>query len=155
VAVEIERKFLVSSPDAMPDASEVRQIAQGYLAVTEDTEVRVRRLGEGAFLTVKRGHGEVRREEEIELSAEQFDALWPLTEESRLEKRRHYVEHDGLKFEVDVFGGDLKGLVVAEVEFPSEEKSSRFGPPEWLGDEVTGDRRYESQSLALRGRPDA
>jgi CYTH domain-containing protein len=154
VAVEIERKFLVSSPDAIPEASEVRPIAQGYLAVTDDTEVRVRRLGEEAFLTVKRGHGEVRREEEVELSAEQFDALWPLTEGWRLEKRRHYVEHDGLTFEVDVFGGTLEGLVVAEVEFPSEEESSRFAAPEWLGEELTGDGRYESQSLALHGRPD-
>ena len=49
------------------------------------------------------GHGEVRGEEEIELSSEQFDALWPLTEGSRVEKRRHYVEHEGLTFEVDVF----------------------------------------------------
>jgi adenylate cyclase len=154
VAVEIERRFLVASPDAIPDASEVRQVAQGYLAVTEDTEVRVRRLGEKAFLTVKRGHGEVRDEEEVELSSEQFDVLWPLTEGSRIEKRRHYVEQDGLTFEVDVFGAQLQGLILAEVEFPCEEKCSRFEAPEWLGEDVTGDARYESQSLALHGRPD-
>jgi adenylate cyclase len=153
VAVEIERRFLVPSPDAIPDAREVRQIAQGYLAVTEDTEVRVRRLGEQAFLTVKRGHGQVRGEEEIELSSGQYDALWPLTEGFRVEKRRHYVEHDRLTFEVDVFGAELEGLVLAEVEFPSEDESGGFDPPEWLGDEVTGDGRYESQSLALHGRP--
>jgi adenylate cyclase len=139
----------------VPAADEVREIAQGYIAVTEDTEVRVRRLGEQCFLTVKRGHGEVRREEEIEISAEQFESLWPLTEGARIEKRRHYVEGDDLTFEVDVFGGDLEGLVVAEVEFGSEEEGSRFEPPGWLGDELTGDDRYESQSLALRGRPDA
>ena len=60
---------------------------------------------------------------------------------------------DGLEAEVDVFEGDLAGLVTAEVEFGSERQSRDFQPPAWLGKEVTGDRRYANQSLALEGDP--
>jgi CYTH domain-containing protein len=58
---------------------------------------------------------------------------------------------DGLTAEVDVYEGDLGGLVTAEVEFPSEEASSAFDPPGWLGREVTGDPRYANRTLAVSG----
>ena len=57
----------------------------------------------------------------------------------------------GLEAEVDVYEGDLAGLVTAEVEFGFERQSRSFQPPAWLGEEVTGDRRYANQSLALEG----
>jgi adenylate cyclase len=153
VAVEIERKFLISrAPDWLHRCDKER-VEQGYLAIGEDgSEVRVRRIGDRTVLTAKRGRGQRRLEEEIEIDAEHFDALWPLTEGRRLRKTRHYVT-DGYRVEVDVYSDQLEGLIVAEVEFDSEAASAEFEPPSWLGEEVTGDVRYANEHLATHGAP--
>jgi CYTH domain-containing protein len=149
---EIERKFLVS---AMPgDRGPGTVIAQGYLPLaSDDTELRVRRKGDATVLTVKRGSGLDRGEEEVAISTEAFDALWPLTEGRRIEKRRYEIPHAGAIIELDEFGGELEGLLLGEVEFDAKEASERFGPPDWLGREVTDDPSYANRSLAERGRP--
>jgi adenylate cyclase len=150
--VEIERKFLVTEPPDLHGA-EADEIEQGYLAIGAEGEVRVRRKGDALVLTAKRGSGLSRQEAEIELDRERFDRLWPLTEGRRLHKRRHVLPHGDLKIEVDVYEGDLEGLVVAEIEFRSEDDARGFDPPEWLGDEVTGDPRYLNETLATVGPP--
>jgi adenylate cyclase len=154
VAAEIERKFLLLQEPAFSEGSESVQIEQGYLAIDERAEVRVRRADREGLLTVKEGHGEVRDEVEIHLEEKQFEALWPLTDGRRLKKTRHLIPLEGeLKVELDVFEDDLEGLVVAEIEFVDEDQSHRFDPPEWLGREITGDDRYAAQSLAMSGAP--
>ena len=151
--VEIERKFLLSrAPHPLPEGESVEQ---GYLAVAPDgTEVRVRRRAGRCTLTVKSGPAHVRIEEELDLDERRFGALWPLTEGRRIVKTRHLVPLDGgLTAEVDVYADALDGLLTAEVEFASSEASLAFAPPDWLGDEVTGDARYANQTLALHGPP--
>ena len=150
--VEVERKFLVQHPPEL-EGTESDEIEQGYLAVGADGEVRLRRKADHRLLTAKRGSGLSREEAEVELDREDFDDLWPLTERRRLHKRRHVIPHGDLKIEVDVYEGDLEGLVVAEIEFGSEEEARGFEPPGWIGEEVTGDVRYLNETLATRGRP--
>lgn len=151
---EIERKFLLSQAPAWLSEHSAMRIEQGYLAVEEEVEVRLRRTEEEQLLTAKRGHGEVREEIEIALDREQFDSLWPLTEARRLIKTRTLIPLDGgLIAEVDVFEGELQGLVTGEVEFDSREQSGGFDPPDWLGSEITGQNSFAGQSLALHGRP--
>ena len=155
VAVEIERKFLV--PELPPDLerSPVTRIEQGYIAIASDgTEVRVRRRDGRYVLTVKGGSGLSRTEEEIEIDAERFARLWPLTEGRRLEKTRHVIPAGAdLNIELDVYSGALTGLLVAEVEFGSEEDADTFKPPPWFGTEVTDDARFKNQRLASEGAP--
>jgi adenylate cyclase len=154
VATEIERKFLLPEAPGWLAENPCEEIEQGYLAVLEGRrEVRLRRRGGMSLLTVKLGAGETRREEEVELHAAQLEVLWPLTEGARISKRRYRVPHGGRTIEVDVYGADLAGLVVAEVEFGSEQASHEWAPPPWLGRELTGDRRWANESLALHGRP--
>jgi CYTH domain-containing protein len=151
---EIERKFVLRERPPWLDDHPSAGIEQGYLAIVEgETEVRVRKKDGDAVLTVKQGSGEVRGEEEVDLSEEQFSSLWPLTDGRRVAKRRYQVPHDELTIEVDVFEGALRGMLLGEVEFDSEEASEAFDPPDWLGDEVTGDSRYANESLAIRGAP--
>lgn len=153
VPSEIERKFLVSETPPRLDGPGAA-IEQGYLAISEAAEVRLRRSGEKLTLTVKRGSGEVREEVELRLYREQFDRLWPLTAGARLRKRRHLVALEGgLKAEVDIYAGALEGLRVVEVEFGSEAEARAFQPPDWIGAELTGDGRYSNQSLATAGPP--
>jgi adenylate cyclase len=152
--VEIERKFLVRGlPNELEHGGEL--IQQGYLAFgNEGLEVRVRRLGERAFLTVKKGAGRTRLEEEFSIGEDRFARLWPLTEGCRVEKVRHRIGlGDHLVAEVDVYRGDLDGLVTVDVEFPSEADADRFAAPEWFGAEVTDDARYRNQRLAREGVP--
>jgi adenylate cyclase len=154
VATEIERKFLLDEAPALTEGSDSVQIDQGYLAIDELTEVRVRRADQEISLTVKGGHGEIRDEVEIPLEEEQFAALWPLTEGRRIRKSRRLIPLDGgLKVELDVFEEDLDGLLLAEIEFANETQSNGFEPPDWLGEEITGDERYAGQSLAVNGVP--
>jgi CYTH domain-containing protein/CHAD domain-containing protein len=149
---EIERKFLVTE---MPRAESARAaIEQGYLALDQDTEVRLRRAGDELFLTAKGGHGEVREEVEVSIDPESFEALWPLTAGRRVRKVRHYSPlAQGLRAEVDVYEDALDGLRTVEVEFDSAEASRAFTPPPWFGRELTGDRRYANQTLATEGLP--
>jgi CYTH domain-containing protein len=154
VAKEIERKFLLPLVPGLADGQQFVEIEQGYLAIDEETEVRVRRADQDRFITVKGGQGEVRDEIEIAISDKQFAALWPLTEGRRLSKRRLVVTLErGLEVELDVFKDELEGLLIAEVEFESEAESDEFEPPDWLGREVTGNDRYSGQSLARSGIP--
>jgi adenylate cyclase len=154
MAVEIERKFLVSSlPDGL-DGYPHALLEQGYLAVARDGgEVRIRRRGGACTLTVKQGSGVSRREEEIEISGAIFDSLWPATEGKRLEKVRYHLPAGDLTIELDRYLGALDGLIVAEVEFPTEESAAAWTPPEWFGREVMDDSSYKNQRLALQGQP--
>ncbi|HZO07158.1 MAG TPA: CHAD domain-containing protein [Solirubrobacterales bacterium] len=149
---EIERKFVL---DGLPSRLAERDgvaISQGYLTNGEGPEIRLRRAGEATLLTVKTGDGEVREEVEVSLAPELFKTLWPLTAGRRIAKTRlREPLGEELVAEVDVYGEGLSGLVVAEVEFDSEQRSREFEPPPWLGREVTGDPRYANRELAMHG----
>jgi CYTH domain-containing protein len=151
---EIERKFLLDAPLPLVEGRPSTRIRQGYIAITDDTEVRIRARGDDRLLTAKGGRGMVRREVTVPLTAEQFNAMWPLTEGRRVTKRRWVVPHHDIEFEIDVFEDHLDGLVVVEVEFPTSEASTAFAPPDWCGPEVTHDERYRNAALATEGMPD-
>ena len=154
MAEEIERKFVLPGPPPWLAGCRREAVEQGYLVVADDgAEARVRRIGDHTVLTAKRGGGLHRREVEVEISEEQFEALRPLTEGRRITKVRHYVPAGEGTIEVDVYGGGLEGLVIAEIEFESEEAGAAFEPPQWMGQEVTGDRRYSNAALAAEGIP--
>src|ERR1044072_3958876 len=145
---EIERKFLVRKPPDDLASYRHNEIAQGYLVSLDDgLQVRLRKSGERYTLTFKRGTGNVREEREVELSADQFDALWPATEGKRLVKTRYQIPFCDRVVEIDVYHDRHEGLIVAEVEFEEEENAKNFEPPDWLGDDVTGDPRYSNQLL--------
>ena len=149
---EIERKFLV---DAMPETlgAGVR-LRQGYLAVDGDVEVRIRVDDKGARLTVKAGAGLSRTEVELPLPDEAAEDLWSHTEGRRVEKVRHrQTLEGGFVAEVDVYEGDLDGLLTVEVEFPGEAEAAAFQPPQWFGSELTGQAGWSNAALAAHGRP--
>jgi adenylate cyclase len=152
--VEIERKFLVEHLPPDLDAYPRGEIEQGYVALDGGVEVRVRRYGGQAFLTVKSGGDRVRIEEEFEIDTGRFRALWPLTEGRRIQKTRYLIPvAGGRRIELDVYQGQLTGLLTAEIEFDSPAAAAAFTPPAWLGAEVTDDPRYKNKRLAITGLP--
>ncbi len=145
MGVEIERKFLVRDTSVLGTSPGV-PYRQGYLSTDVDRTVRVRRAGEHAYVTIKgRTRGATRAEFEYEIPLDDVDALLGLCLAPIIEKVRHRVPHAGLVWEVDVFGGANDGLVVAEVELPSEDTVVEL--PSWVGAEVTGDARYYNANL--------
>ncbi len=151
--IEIERKFLIDQLPSWVKHNPADVIEQGYLAITDELEVRIRRKGQRAFLTVKSAGARSRIEEEIEIEMHRFEVLWALTGTRHLRKTRYRVPLKTLVVEVDVYADALKGLFTAEVEFISEAECDAFNPPAWLGREVTQDPSYKNQALAVRGLP--
>jgi CYTH domain-containing protein len=150
---EVERKWKVTE---LPDLTGLKgkEVIQGYIAIAQDgTEVRVRQKGDRYYETIKSDGALVRGEIEIELTKEQYDALWQATVGRRLEKTRYEIPCDGGTIELDVYKGALAGLVVAEVEFPSIRDSEKFIAPSWFGREVTEDKGFKNKNLALNGVP--
>lgn len=147
MATEIERKFLVRDTSVLVGLTGIR-IAQGYLA-NNGMVVRVRVAGDKGFLTLKGNtKGLSRAEFEYEVPLGDAEALLTgFASLGRVEKIRYYIPVGDLTFEVDVFEKELSGLVVAEVEVPSEEH--HVPQLVWLGTEVSRDFRYRNSELAI------
>jgi adenylate cyclase len=146
---ELERKFLVVG-EGWRQGSQATDYRQGFLSTVPERTVRVRVAGNRGWITVK-GLAEGLRRPEFEYEIPVGDAqqmLERLCERPLIEKRRHRLTVAGHVWEVDVFGGDNAGLVVAEIELRSEDES--FEKPAWLGREVTGDPRYFNANLVVR-----
>ena len=146
--LEIERKFLVNTDAYKQLSISQYRITQGYLSSVPERTVRIRLTEREAFLTVKGAgnkSGMSRFEWEKNIPLEEGRSLLALCEPGVIDKTRYLVECEGLTYEVDEFYGDNQGLVVAELELESENQS--FTRPNWLGDEVTGNRAYYNSML--------
>jgi adenylate cyclase len=144
---EIERKFLVRNEKWRAAAGRPMSIRQGYLTRNGSLSLRVRIIDRArATLTVKSPVAEIRRLEfEYEIPLADGAAMLGLREGGLIEKLRYKLPWQDLVWEIDVFQGKNLGLVVAEIELPHEDKT--FERPDWLGREVTSDRRYSNASL--------
>ncbi len=148
MAQEIERKFLVRGSFKEVAFAALR-ISQGYICRDGGRTVRVRIRGEQAFLTIKgpsADGGLSRFEWEMEIPVQEARELMMLCQAGIIEKTRYLVKAGKHTFEVDEFHGDNEGLIVAEVELGAPDES--FERPSWLGEEVTGERRYYNASLS-------
>ncbi len=146
---EIERKFLVKSEDFIKESTCINRIVQGYLNSNPERTVRVRIKSNKGFITVKgksSENGISRFEWEKEIDVHEADALLLLCEKGMIDKTRYEVMVGIHVYEVDIFEGENKGLVLAELELKSEEEE--FEKPEWLGKEVTQDSRYYNSYLS-------
>lgn len=147
MALEIERKFLIKG-DFKQDAYAYEEVVQGYLSSVAERTVRIRIKGDKAYITIKgigNESGMSRYEWEKEISVTDAHELIKLCEPGIIDKVRYYIKNGEYIFEVDEFRGDNEGLVIAEIELKDE--SGEFSRPAWLGEEVTGDKRYYNASL--------
>ena len=110
----------------------------------------MRTEGERGVLTIKgQTRGFSREEFEYEISRGDADRMLDtLALPSLIDKIRYKIPYQGFVWEVDEFLGDNAGLVVAEIELSDEGQA--FERPGWIGEEVTGDRRYANSALASR-----
>ena len=148
MAMETEHKYLVNENDwkkIVPEKS--LPVKQAYLFANKNKTIRLRQIGEKAFITIKgKTQGASRPEYEYEIPL--ADALEMIEQfcSKLIEKTRHYVKHKNKTWEVDVFEGLNKGLIIAEIELSSENEDYEL--PEWLGENVTTDHRYANSNLS-------
>lgn len=155
MATEIERKYLITNlPQNLLDGLKPNNILQGYIAVHADkTEVRIRKFAHQYWQTIKSPGHLSRLEFELPIEEQLFHQLWPLTEGRNLEKNRYNIPYQDNLIELDVYTGELTGLIVAEVEFQSMDDCNSFIPPDWFAREISGVRTYKNFVLASEGLP--
>ncbi len=147
MGVEIERKFLVLNETWRRQADAGVKMCQGYLSRNSKNSVRVRIAGKRANLNIKSATpGCVRREYEYPIPPAEARELLDLCLGHLVEKTRYRVAVEGFVFEVDVFAGVNRGLVIAELEL--DDLKCRFPRPAWLGPEVSDQLRYYNSQLA-------
>jgi adenylate cyclase len=151
LSTEIEVKyFLAAMPDiALPEGV---RVLQGYLPLS--TEVRLRMMGDDAYLTIKGQGTHSRTECERMIDLEAFHPLWAEVT-GRVEKTRYFIPHGDLTLELDQYHGPLEGLVTLECEFLTEDQMALFALPDWAAGatDVTDDPRYKNRQLAYQGVP--
>lgn len=159
--LEIERKWLVDVsklPQNLDSYPNMRLVAGYYLGDSSE-KIRLRQEGDKYFRVIKgprTNEGMVRDIGlgDIEITREEFEALWPKTEGRRLSKTRYFIMVNGFKAELDVYD-DFKnaGFYTIEVEFKTTEDGKKFVPPDWFGREVTSQEEYSNRNLASKGVP--
>lgn len=171
MGVEIERKFLVKKATwKRGSVDTIIEMMQWYICIDEHATVRVRisersertavmqksvfcKLDKVAYLTTKgKSSGISRAEFEYKIPVADAEHMLDMrVHGTRVIDKTRYCVYDeyGQHWEIDVFHGDLQGLVIAEIELPDESTHVRL--PEWVGDEVSTDRRYTNAYLATKG----
>lgn len=149
MAKEIERKYLVVDDSYKSMSTESHHIIQGYLSLKKEATVRLRIADDVAYITIKGiNKGAIRNEWEYPIPIEDARELLQLASGTIIEKIRHIVHYGEHKWEVDEFGGNNVGLVVAEIELRAEDE--QFPLPPFIGQEVTGDPNYYNSALAAK-----
>ena len=151
IKLEIERRFLVKYLPKNLDQYPNERIRQGYLSTKEGTSIRIRKVGEKYYQTIKKGTGKIREEGEVEIPLTMYSILWKETKGRRLKKVRHEIPYEDKIIQLDVYEGKLEGLITVEVEFKSEEECDKFIPPKWFGAEVTDMKEFANRYLATNG----
>lgn len=146
MAVEIERKFLVDVHN-LPQLVNGKVIKQAYIKTQDNTVVRVRIKGDKGYLTIKgENKGMVRSEFEYEIPLNDANEMInTLCARPVISKIRYELKIDAHIWEVDIFEEENKGLVIAEIELPSEDE--KISLPYWIKEEVTSDSRYYNSNL--------
>ena len=150
--IEIERKFLIANDAWKHYVVRSASIRDGLIAAYKDRKVRVRISDQLATITIKGAHhGLARAEYEYEIPfAEAESILSKVCPDETLEKQRYFVEHAGMMWYVDVYGGVLQGVVIAEIELKQE--GQKVVLPAWIGKEVTGNSFYKKINMAAAHR---
>ena len=143
-AMEIERKFLIKELPENLESYPCLLIEQAYLC--RNPVVRVRRQNDDYYMTYKGRGLMVREEYNLPLNAEAYEHLKAKADGRTITKRRYCIPLGELIIELDLFSSP-RDLIMAEVEFPTEEAALAFTPPHWFGEDVTNDIRYHNSNM--------
>ena len=144
---EIEYKFLVD-PDKWSKVNKPKSelIVQGFIYNSKECVVRIRIKGEKGFLTLKgETKGITRKEFEYEIPLNDAEEIIKNFTTKHIRKIRYEIPYENHTWEVDVFEGPLKGLILAELEVNSI--NEEFKIPDWVTENVSSDPNYYNAVL--------
>lgn len=138
---ELELTYLVKTLPEGVLTSPSKELLDIYLPSNEaHPHLRIRKSGQKYEITKKQpivdGDASRQLETTIPLTEKEFEEMNAL-KGKRVEKTRYYYKEGTISYEIDVFRGDLSGLVLADVEFTSVEDKAAFKMPSWCLAEVT------------------
>lgn len=156
--LEVERKFLLDASKIPYNLSTLDKYELTQAYINFSPEIRIRCAdGWMYFLTVKAYVNDdlmSREEREFWITEQEYNTLMKKIEGNIIYKTRYQgLDENGVMFAIDIFKGALEGLAYYEVEFPNEEEANKYIPPDWVGKDVTNDKRYKNGSLAQYGIP--
>lgn len=152
MAFEIEHKYLVKNDRYLMLQTSVHHIRQGYLSRNPERTVRIRTVDDRGYITVKGiTKGDIRHEFEYQIPLKDAEEMMTLCVPPVIEKYRHIVPYKGHIWEVDEFGGELKGVVIAEIEL--SECNEKYDIPPFIGQDITGDKRFYNSNLHKLSTP--
>lgn len=146
---EIERKYLIHTPPENLESYPCHEIEQGYLCT--EPVVRIRKQDEEYWLTYKSKGLMTREEYNLPLTREAYLHLRSKTDGCLISKRRYLIPLTPYTIELDLFSSPRQGLMLAEVEFPTEEEALSFRAPDWFGEDVTASSMYHNSNLSKSG----
>ncbi len=146
--MEIERKYLIDKNKLPMNYNEYpyHEIEQAYLCT--EPVVRVRRSDYKYYMSYKSKGLMVREEYNLPLTKDGYEHLLEKADGIIIKKKRYLIPYDGYTVELDIFEDSYDGLVLAEVEFETEEQANTFQAPEWFGEDVTFDTKYHNSTLS-------
>lgn len=147
--MEIERKYLIKTLPDDYSRNPFHQIEQAYLCTSP--VVRIRREDDSFYLTYKSKGLLAREEYNLPLDETSYLHLLEKADGRILQKKRYLIPLAGTPYtiELDVFEGDYQGLILAEIEFPSEQEALAFTAPGWFSRDVTFSGEYQNSRLAI------
>ena len=144
--MEIERKYLIRKLPENLETYAYHDIEQAYLCTAP--VVRIRRQDDRYILTYK-SSGMMAQEYNLPLTREAYEHLKAKADGNVITKRRYLIPLDDvLTIELDLFSGTFAGMILAEVEFPTEEAANTFTPPDWFIEDVTFKKEYHNSYLS-------
>lgn len=144
--MEIERKFLLKTVPEHLDSYPCHHIEQGYLCT--NPVIRIRKDNDKYELTYKGKGKMVREEHNLPLTEESYLHLKSKIDDRLIAKKRYMIPYQQYTIELDIFEGDLSPLMLAEVEFPTEDAALSFVAPEWFAEDVTFSKLYHNSYLS-------
>lgn len=148
--LENERRFLVAALPKLPTA--FRRIEDRYVA---GTRLRLRSMTDDAtgarelkFCKKYEGDDPVSGAVTNLYLSEAEHAVLAALPARTISKRRYRLDHDGRAFGVDVFDGELAGLMLCEAEADTLEAIMALIFPPWAGREVTADPFFTGGHLS-------
>lgn len=147
--MEIERKFLIKQLPNNLESYPYKQIEQAYLST--EPVVRIRRSNDKYTLTYKSKGFLSREEYNMPLTKDSYYHLREKADGNIISKTRYLIPYDSnLTIELDVFDSPFESLILAEVEFESEEEANAFLPPDWFAEDVTFSKEYHNSFLSSK-----
>ncbi|MFT7645015.1 MAG: CYTH domain-containing protein [Candidatus Paceibacteria bacterium] len=165
---EIERCFLTTSLKwlSLIDENQYRHIHQGYPPTLQEEEGEFSRI-----CATSQQDGSFKYELYIKGLSDGPKSLEDVQEITEVEARKYFKSCIKQTLIKKLYGlplGDdpvveigrfiyicheYSKLVISKVRFDTIEEAQAFVPPDWIGEEITGDHKWSNFSLCINGEP--